>query len=233
MTNYIWWNARRAVRHPSVVRPSHLGQLISSYLTARGREVSPTVFVGALTGCGGYYAMAAVDSNTLPSELRRFKRDCIFGLVRAVRPEVVVETGCGAGYTTTHILEAMRLNGHGVLYSIDSAEHFNPSYYGYPPGLPCGGVVPEHLKDSNWHLSMGGAEQELLLILEGLGKIDLFIHDSLHTRGQMSLEIRTAWPYLREGGVLVAHDVWKPFGDFAHTVSREYVVSQHFGGVVK
>lgn len=228
MTNYIWWNLRRAARHPSVLRPSHLGQLVSSYLTARGRDVSPAVFVEVLTG-----GAAVADSNSLPDELRRFKRDCIFGLVRALGPEVVVETGCGAGFTTAHILEAMRVNGHGILYSIDSAAHFDPSYYGYPPSLSCGGMVPEHLRGSNWHLSMGGAEQELPLILEGLGKVDLFIHDSLHTREQMSFEIRAAWPYIREGGVLVAHDVWRPFADFARIVNREFVVSQRFGGMVK
>jgi len=35
----------------------------------------------------------------------------------------------------------------------------------------------------------------------------LFIHDSLHTRSNMTWEFETVWPHLRPGGVLIADDV--------------------------
>lgn len=38
-------------------------------------------------------------------------------------------------------------------------------------------------------------------------KIDLFLHDSLHTYEQMMFEYRVAWPYIRVKGVLLSDDV--------------------------
>jgi hypothetical protein len=43
----------------------------------------------------------------------------IWCLVRHTRPEKVVETGVGHGVTSRFILEALRLNGEGALWSID------------------------------------------------------------------------------------------------------------------
>ena len=37
--------------------------------------------------------------------------------------------------------------------------------------------------------------------------VDLFVHDSLHTRRNMRREFDTVWPCLRRGGVLLADDV--------------------------
>lgn len=36
--------------------------------------------------------------------------------------------------------------------------------------------------------------------------IDLFVHDSLHTRDNLLFELRAAWPKLRLGGLLMADD---------------------------
>jgi predicted O-methyltransferase YrrM len=36
-----------------------------------------------------------------------------------IRPEVIIETGVGAGFSTAHLLEAIRINECGILYSID------------------------------------------------------------------------------------------------------------------
>jgi hypothetical protein len=37
--------------------------------------------------------------------------------------------------------------------------------------------------------------------------IDLFVHDSLHTRRNMRREFDAIWPRLRNGGALLADDV--------------------------
>jgi len=44
-------------------------------------------------------------------------------------------------------------------------------------------------------------------LLNTIGKIDCFIHDSLHTYEHMMFEFRTAWQHLIAGGLFLSHDV--------------------------
>src|SRR5215471_15177845 len=44
------------------------------------------------------------------------------GFIRALQPELVLETGTAFGQTTVAIAEALQMNGHGLLHSLD----FNP-----------------------------------------------------------------------------------------------------------
>ncbi len=70
----------------------------------------------------------------------------------------------------------------------------------------------------------------------------MFVHDSLHTYGNMKWESRSVWPFLRAGGVLVADNVdGNPaFLEFAEEVRPAFcVVVRHeskkslFGLLVK
>ena len=76
-------------------------------------------------------------------------------------------------------------------------------------------MVPPTLRD-RWHFVLGRSQDELPPLLERVGEIDVFLHDSEHSYECMSFEFRTAWEALREGGVLVADDVnvntaWEEF----------------------
>jgi predicted O-methyltransferase YrrM len=138
--------------------------------------------------------------------------DCItiYVLVRLWRPQVMVETGVFYGAMSAMILHAMERNGTGRLYSIDlplEADGLKPSLRG--------GLVPESLR-SRWTLILGDSRDELPRLLGGLGSIDAFNHDSLHTTRHMTWEYETAWPFLRPGGLLSSHDTlltpsWKRF----------------------
>ena len=83
-------------------------------------------------------------------------------------------------------------------------------------------MVPPELR-RRWHLVLGRSQDELRPLLERVGEIDFFMHDSEHSYECMSFEFRTAWDALREGGVLVADDVnvnaaWEEFaGDVGRT----------------
>lgn len=44
-------------------------------------------------------------------------------------------------------------------------------------------------------------------LLQHLGQIDLFLHDSLHTQEHMRFEFEEAWAALRPGGLLIADDI--------------------------
>ena len=127
-----------------------------------------------------------------------FDCETLYCLVRAMRPSVVVETGVCYGASSEYILEALKANGHGVLYSIDLGNS--------PAEPPNDFFVRPALKD-RWRLIIGDSRRELPPLLARLGQIDLFHHDSLHTYEHMMWEYETAFPYLGANGVLSSHDV--------------------------
>jgi hypothetical protein len=125
-----------------------------------------------------------------------------FCLTQHGAPEIVVETGVARGFTTRMILEAMETNNHGRLYSID-----------LPPPLDqrrladeTGAAVSESLR-GRWTLIEGSSRRRLPSLLKELGTIDLFVHDSRHTRRNIMFELQLAWPAVRPGGFLVADDI--------------------------
>jgi len=134
--------------------------------------------------------------------------------VRAFQPETVVETGVANGVSSAYLLLALQKNGNGKLYSIELGD---PIYL--PQGKPPGWVVPDWLKES-WALLIGDSRELLPMLLQELGSIDVFIHDSLHTYDQMLWEYRTAFPFIRPGGLLLSDDAeWNPaFHQFSEEV---------------
>lgn len=134
--------------------------------------------------------------------------------IRAFRPAVVVETGVANGVSSAYILLALRKNQHGTLHSVGLED---PAFL--PAGKPLGWMVPESFK-SQWDLLIGDSRSLLPSLLAKLGSIDVFIHDSLHTYDHMLWEYRTAFPYLRPGGLLFSDDAtWNSaFPEFCHEV---------------
>ncbi len=83
-------------------------------------------------------------------------------------------------------------------------------------------MVPPELRD-RWHLVLGRSQDELPPLLERIGEIDFFMHDSEHSYECMSFEFETAWPALRPGGALVADDVTvnSAWPEFVQRAGRE------------
>lgn len=136
----------------------------------------------------------------------------LYGITRAMKPAVVVETGVNSGGSSRVILDALRRNGSGRLYSIDLPYHApwttsdgrrDGSHL--PAGLTTGFLVPEYLRTA-WTLIEGDAKVELPNLVSRLPPLDLFFHDSEHSFQHQSFEYQTAWPRLRSGGVLVSDD---------------------------
>ncbi len=123
-----------------------------------------------------------------------------YAACRALRPRVVVETGVAYGLTSAYMLQALAENGAGALHSIDlpplGPEAMN--YVGY--------FVPNELR-GRWNLHIGAARKLLPEVVQKVGGVDIFIHDSLHTYAHMKLEFATALTALRPGGILIADDV--------------------------
>ena len=127
-----------------------------------------------------------------------FSLAALYLLVRAARPRIVVETGVLYGAASGHILAALEANGQGELHSVD---------LGCLPGEPSHDslVYPEHA--GRWRYHVGDAREVLPPLMAGLGPIDFFHHDSLHTFDHMTWEYEQAMAHLSPGGVLSSHDI--------------------------
>jgi predicted O-methyltransferase YrrM len=166
----------------------------------------------------------------------------LYVAVRLARPDVVVETGCFTGWDSAVLLQALHRNGHGQLHSIDLPAvegRFSQRgpRSGLPPETPIGFLVPEALK-GRWSLTVGDVRDHLGGLLEDLGDIGLFYHDSDHGYEHMLWEYATAWPHLRSGGLLVSDDIaWNPaMWDFARRVGRHPVIHRrapNLGAIVR
>jgi predicted O-methyltransferase YrrM len=166
-----------------------------------------------------------------------FDCESLFFLVRAVKPRAVVETGVCYGVSSAYVLEALNHNGRGELHSIDLGNE--------PDEPPSDFFIPRRLKH-RWHLVQGDSKRELPRVLDELGQIDLFHHDSLHTFEHMTWEYETALPHLSPGGALSSHDVRSvlsltevfgsdsdPFAAFCQRRGLRFVESYNMGVAIR
>lgn len=130
-----------------------------------------------------------------------FGCEALYLLVRAARPQVVVDTGVLYGASSAHILAALSRNGVGKLYSIDIGRD--------PREPPHEFFVPDKLRQ-HWELIIGDSRSELPSLLSRCPVIDMFHHDSLHTFDHMTWEFETAFPHLSPEGVLSSDDILAP-----------------------
>jgi predicted O-methyltransferase YrrM len=130
-----------------------------------------------------------------------------YALMREVAPEIVVETGTAAGGYTALVLAALVENGRGRLVSIDIPPvagrltmddlTLDESEVGF--------FVPAEYRE-RWEYRRGDAKVLLpRALLEQ--PVDVFIHDSLHTRTHMLLEYSLARALMDEGKLIVSDDI--------------------------
>jgi predicted O-methyltransferase YrrM len=126
----------------------------------------------------------------------------IWCLIRRLRPVNVVETGVAHGMTSHFILEALETIGAGRLWSID-----------LPPLNPITrqevwvAVHQTGVPVDRWTYIAGTSRRRLPALLSRLGRIDLFIHDSMHSNRNVMFELECAWRHLSAGGVIVVDDI--------------------------
>jgi hypothetical protein len=167
-----------------------------------------------------FQASIAPSTGEMPASLE--EGWSLYYIVRALKPTFVIETGVSAGRSSTFILSALRDNRKGQLYSIDT----NPK---------SGYAIPEDLKD-RWHFLNARSDEVLPALLRELGKIQVFLHDSLHTYDCMLYEYSTAWPYLEKDAVLLSDDVDRNSAiiGFCRDVNTEVIsLSKDFAGCKK
>jgi predicted O-methyltransferase YrrM len=159
--------------------------------------------------------------------------DCeaLYYLVRSLQPRSVVETGVCYGASSSYILEALARNGQGKLYSIDLGNTADE-----PPNDFF--IHPAHR--DRWKLIIGDSKIEMPPLLQNLGQIDLFHHDSLHTYEHMMWEYEKAFAHLNPAGALSSDDVNiilslsqpfqnSPFTDFCRAHGWDSEKARNFG----
>jgi predicted O-methyltransferase YrrM len=127
--------------------------------------------------------------------------DCamLYGLTRWLRPAVIVESGGFIGMSSAFILKALADEklATAKLYSIELSQECDQ-----------GGLIPDELRSASaGFVPMRGKVEDLLKRGELPSSIDMFLHDSSHSYRHMLWEFRQFWPRLRDGGLLVSHDV--------------------------
>ena len=127
--------------------------------------------------------------------------DCatIYGLTRWLRPTVIVESGGYVGMSSAFILKALADEklATAKLYSIELSQECDQ-----------GALIPDELRATpGSFVPMRGRIEDFLKRNELPPSIDMFLHDSSHSHRHMLWEFRQFWPRLRNGGLLVSHDV--------------------------
>jgi len=135
-----------------------------------------------------------------------------YAVCRLFAPSCVIETGVGYGVTTTAFLAALERGGHGELHSIE----LPPLAHGSEELVGC--LVPASYR-STWTLYRGPSRRLLPELLRRLPAVEVFCHDSLHTRRNMLFEFNAVLTGRRGRLLLISDDV-DANGAFAEVVRR-------------
>jgi predicted O-methyltransferase YrrM len=151
----------------------------------------------------------------------------LYFLTRKRRPEVVVETGVAAGFSSKAVLSAMAENGRGHLYSSDF-----PYCRLKQPEKYIGALVDLSLR-SRWTLHIKGDRANLPTIAESLEaeSISLFHYDSDKSYSGRDFAYQTLQPYLAHDSICVFDDIqnnWH-FRDLSKSGRFDWKVFE-FGG---
>jgi predicted O-methyltransferase YrrM len=92
-----------------------------------------------------------------------------------------------------------------------------------------GALIPDELRSTSGGFApMRGRVEDFLKRSELPSSIDMFLHDSSHSYKHMLWEFRLFWPRLRDGGLLVSHDV-QMNAAFPEFVTKTYAHDKNTG----
>ena len=185
-----WW------RRPKDMNQSDLSPAPSYYgmwdaVARLAAEIRASDFMAEMIrrrdAFGGEGVMGAIDCATL------------YGLTRWLRPAAIVESGGYIVKSSASILKALEDEKieKARLYSIELSQDCDQ-----------GALIPDELRSASaGFVPMRGKVEDFLKRDQLPSSIDMFLHDSSHSYRHMLWEFRQFWPRLRNGGLLVSHDV--------------------------
>lgn len=159
----------------------------------------------------------------------------LYCLIRATNPETLIETGIAHGCSSWVMLNAIKKNNKGTLYSFDLPNMDTNSAYNFGKQSPeTGWIVPQELR-LNWEITIGNTKATLPKTLSSLEEIDFFFHDSDHSYGHMLFEFETVYPFLKKGGILSSDDINKnnSFQEFTKAKGMRTILFTKGGCAIK
>ena len=99
-------------------------------------------------------------------------------------------------------LQAISENGHGFLYSSDLRVLLPEGKTGF--------MVPNELKRS-WLLYTEGDDLNIPVILNQIGKIDIFHYDSVKSYNKIENVLKILLPYFHSGTMIIIDDIDRHF----------------------
>ncbi len=102
------------------------------------------------------------------------------------------------------LLEYTKLkeNKSGRVYSIDLPGVGMPGLYGLYPGW----IVPEKF-NGKWSPVYGKSDKRLIPLLNSIGQVDIFLHDSEHSYRNMLFKFSSAPKFMKDGSLVLSDDV--------------------------
>jgi hypothetical protein len=137
----------------------------------------------------------------------------IWCTVLHAKPEVVIETGVAHGVSSRIILEGFSRNDSGHLWSIDLPHPLDHSLH-----AQTGAAVTDSCRP-RWTYLEGESRRRLPPLVKEVGRLQLFIHDSLHTAENTLFEMEQAASIMSPGGVMLVDDI-KGHSGFAEFARR-------------
>ena len=125
----------------------------------------------------------------------------IWCTVKHIQPSVVIETGVAHGISSRIVLEGLNRNDKGHLWSIDLPHPLNHKLHGQT------GVAVTDSCRPRWTYLEGESQQRLPPLVAEVGKVELFIHDSLHTAKNTLFEMEQAASIMPPGGIMLVDDI--------------------------
>ena len=135
---------------------------------------------------GGYHA--SYDDGFPIGSIWRVEGQVLYALCRVLKPERVLEIGTFHGCSATHIAQALKDNGSGMLTCVDKDGR-------------AGDLIPPDLIEHIEFVAANFADY-----LPSDTRFDLVFEDGDHTPGMVEMVWRAAYGLLKPGGVMVSHD---------------------------
>ena len=125
-------------------------------------------------------------------ELYDIEAEITYLLIREFKPETIVEISPGGGWSTSWILNAIKDNGFGKLYSYDLVDDSTKT-------------IPLDLSEGRWTFIKGDIKKNIDQLPQ---KIDYLFMDADHSADFAHWYIRNIFPKLRSGIPVSVHDVF-------------------------
>ena len=144
----------------------------------------------------------------------------LYFLTRLYRPEIVLETGVAAGYSSNAFLSAFKRNEYGCLFSSDF-----PYFRVNNPEEYIGILVEDDLK-SRWNLFIEGDSINLPIICNKINKVDIFHYDSDKSYYGRDYAFNLIRSKIHKQTIVIFDDIQDNnyFKDFVHTYQCEFKI---------